>query len=268
MFEFLELAWRHRLLIARLARRELEERYRGSLLGLVWTILMPLAMLGIYSFVFGGVFGARWNRPHTASIAEYGFPIIMFSGLVVFTLFQEAVNRSPRLILTNRAYVTKMVFPLEVLPFVAVLSSLVTAAVSLAVLFAAFIIFYGLPPFTVVSLPLILLPIALITLGFVYLLSSLGVFLRDLEHVMPLLTTAMLFMSPVFYQIDQLPAGVRILIYLNPLTIGIDQMRQALFWGQWPNPAIWLAYLTAAALFSALCAYWFSRTRKAFADVL
>lgn len=268
MFDFLISAWRNRVLIGRLARREIEGRYRGSFLGLLWTILMPLAMLGIYSFVFGGVFGARWNRPHTNTIAEYGFPIILFSGLVVFTLFSDAANSAPRLILSNRAYVTKMVFPLEVLPFVTLLSSLFTAVISMGVLLVAYIILYGLPPVTIVALPLVLVPILLVTVAFTYLLSSLGVFLRDLDHVIPLLTTAMLFMSPVFYQVDRLPKFAQVLIYLNPLTIGVNEVREVLFWARWPDAALWLAYLTASLLLASLCAYWFERTKKAFADVL
>lgn len=256
-------------LIRKLARREFDQRFRGSLLGWFWALIAPLAMLAVFSLVFGSIFGARWARPDSAATqTEFGFPLLLFSGLIVFNFFGETFNRAPGLILENTSYVKKVVFPLEILPVVTLLSSLTTAAISFVAFMVVYVVLHGLPPLTIVLLPLVLLPLALITLGICYFFASLGVFLRDLRHVTPPLSTAMLFLSSVFYDPQTVPESYRWMLYLNPLTPAVNHVRDVLFWGRIPDPLEFAIFLTTATVVFLLGLEWFKRTEKAFADVV
>jgi lipopolysaccharide transport system permease protein len=269
MLTFIRDIWSHRTLIWRLARREIEARFRGSFLGVFWAIIVPLIMLAVFSLVFGTIFQSRWARPENSAVAsEYAFPMILFSGLIVFGILSDPLTRAPGLVMENVAYVKKVVFPLEVLPFVALISALVTALISFVVFLAVFVLMYGMPPATIFLLPIVLLPFMLVILGIVYFLASLGVFLRDLRHVMPPLTTAMLFLSPVFYSPDALPGEYRWLLYANPMTSAVTQAREVIFWGRLPDLTEWGAFLVLSLFVAIAGAYWFMRTEKAFADVV
>lgn len=269
MFSLFRDSWAHRVLIWRLSRREVEARFRGSFLGLFWAVILPLMMLGVFSLVFGSMFGSRWVRPGDhAGIGDYSYPIVLFSGLIIFGVISEPINRAPRLVLENVAYVKKVVFPLEVLPFVAVINALITASVSFVVFLAVLVFNYGLPPATILALPIVLLPLSLMTLGIVYFFASLGVFLRDLLHVTGPLTTVIMFLSPLLYPLESLPEHYRSWLYLNPLTIGLNHARDVIFWGRLPPAGEWAAYFLASLVVVAAGAAWFTRTKKAFADVV
>jgi len=261
--------WSHRHLIRRLVAREIEARFRGSFLGLFWAIIVPLVMLCVFSLVFGTIFQSRWAQPESASgAAPFSFPMILFIGLIVYGLLAEPLNRAPGLVMENVTYVKKVVFPLEVLPVVALISALVTALVSFAAFLAVFVALYGLPPATILLLPVALLPLVLFVLGCAYVLASLGVFLRDLKQVVPLLTTAMLFLSSVFYAPENVPEQYRWLLFLNPVTPAVTYARDIVFWGRLPDPMGWTVTLLLSLVVASAGAYWFMRTEKAFADVV
>jgi len=257
--------WRHREIVWQLARREVVGRYRGSMLGTFWAVGVPLIMLAIYTLVFGVVFQVRWPMP-----VEDGpsFALVLFAGLVVYALFSECVTRAPTLILTHPTYVKKIVFPLEVLPWVAMGTALFHAAVSLVVLVLARTVLHGMPPWTVVLLPLILTPCILFTMGLSWLLASLGVFFRDVVQTVGLFTMAVLFLSPVFYPVSALPERLRSWVWLNPLTAPIEQVRGVLFLGETPA---WGPFIVALAIAYGVAwggLAWFQKTRPSFADVL
>ena len=196
------------------------------------------------------------------------FAILLFVGMIVHTLFAETLNRAPSLILHNVSYVKKIVFPLEILPVTAIGAALFHAVVSLLVLLAFFVAFNGFLHWTVVFLPLVLLPLLVLTLGAAWGLASLGVFLRDVAQPIGLVMTVLLFASPVFYPITALPAPIRPWLMLNPLTFIIEQARAVIISGQMPD---WtgLGIYTAAAVVVAWIGYvWFQKTRKGFANVL
>lgn len=223
-------------------------------------------MLVLYTFVFGVVFQAKWGLEVTDSKAEFG--VILFAGLIVHGLFAECVNRSPALILQNTNFVKKIVFPLEVLPIIALCSALFHALVSLLVLFLALVLVRGQIPPTALTFPAVLIPLVILTLGVSWALAALGVFLRDVAQVVGLITTVLLFMSPIFFPIAAVPEPFRALIYLNPLTILVEQTREVLIWGRQPNWSV-MALYTAASLVVAWGGFWlFQRTRKGFADVV
>lgn len=257
----------HRQLIWQFARREVLGRYRGSILGVGWSFVTPLLMLGVYTFVFVGVFKARWPGAEQAGGLE--FAIQIFTGLMVFNLFAEVANRAPRLILEQPNLVKKVVFPLEVLPWVSVIAGLfhLLLSVLVLVLVVGFVREGGLSV-TVLALPLVLVPFLVFLLGLCWLLSALGVFVRDVGQVMGFVVNLALFLSPVFYSLKSLAPGMQRVMYFNPLTQVIENTRAILLHGVWPQWGTWALYLAVASLFAMLAAYFFQVTRKGFADVL
>jgi lipopolysaccharide transport system permease protein len=252
-------------LIKVLTAREILGRYRGSALGILWSMFNPVLMLLIYTFVFSVVFKARWT-PTSESKVE--FALVLFAGLLVFGVFSECINRSPTVILSNAQYVKKVVFPLEVLSFVLLGSALFHGAVSFLVWLAAYSIFFGVPHLTVLWFPVVLIPLLLYVLGFSWILASLGVYLRDVAQITSVITTILMFLSPVFYPITALPPEYRHWIYLNPMSAIVDQVRSVIYWGQAPDLSVWLLSTSIGAAVAYLGFFWFQKTRKGFADVL
>lgn len=257
--------WRNRALVVALTKREVVGRYRGSFLGLFWSFFNPLFMLVVYTFVFSVVFQARWG---TGSESKTEFSLILFIGLIVFNFFSECVNRSPGLILSNVSYVKKVVFPLEILSFVMLGSAIFHAGISLIVWLIAYTVLFGIPHITVFYFPLIAIPLAFFILGASWALSALGVYLRDMSQIVGLLTTVLMFLSPIFYPVTAIPEPYRIFLYANPLMLAIEQARNIMFFGK--NP-VWL--LLGAYWVVMICVAWigfacFQKTRKGFADVL
>lgn len=264
-FALLRLCWLQRQLLAQLVRREIAKRYQGSVLGMLWSLLNPVLMLVVYTFVFSTVFKSQWgNMPQSKT----EFAMVLFAGLCVYNLFADVVNRSPRLVLDNVSYVKRVVFPLEMLAVVNVTAALFHFAIQVLVVLVARLLLDGQLPWTALMLPLVIFPLLLFSLGISWLVASLGVFLRDTAPVVSLATMALIFLSPVFYSIDALPVEVQHLFYLNPLTSIINQARDVLIWGTgidwW-----WLLMHTVVQGAVAWCGYaWFQRTKKGFADVL
>lgn len=263
--EMIACLWRNRELIQAAVKREVLGRYRGSVLGLMWSFLNPLFMLAVYTFVFSEVFKARWGA---GSESKIEFALVLFAGLIVFNLFAECINRAPSLILTNPNYVKKVVFPLEILPFVGQLSALYHALISLGVWLLAYAALLGPPHVTALYLPLIFVPFLLFILGLGWALASLGVYLRDVSQFIGILTTALMFLSPIFYPATALPEDYREWLYLNPLTAVIEQTRAVLYWGKAPDFDLLGIYWLATSLMAWFGFAWFQKSRKGFADVL
>lgn len=260
------LPFHNRSLLWQFARRDVLGRYRGSLLGLTWSFLTPLLMLGVYSFVFVGVFRASW--PGAAKGGGLEFALQVFAGLVVFNLFAEVTNRAPNLIVEQPNLVKKVIFPVELLAWVTVLSGLFHLLISVASLLVVLLIARGGLPITAISLPLVLLPFLPFLLGLGWFLSALGVFVRDVGQVMAMVVSLTMFMSPVFYSLSTLDARWQFWMRLNPLTLIIEQVRLVVLQGQWPSwPALGI-YALLACVFAVAGAAFFQLTRNGFADVL
>lgn len=257
--------WRNRSLIKALTQREVIGRYRGSVMGILWSFLNPVFMLLVYTLVFSVVFKARWSG---GSDSKTEFALILFAGLIVFNLFAECFNRAPGLILANVNYVKKVVFPLEILPWVSLGSALFHTLISLGVWLITYVILFGVPHVTVLLLPLIMLPLLLLIMGLTWGLAALGVYLRDVSQFVGTVTTVLMFLSPIFYPITALPEKYQHLLLLNPLTPVIGQARDVLFWGKLPDMTILSVYLVGATLIAWLGFAWFQKARKGFADVL
>ncbi len=257
---------RNRQLIVQMTRREVLGRYRGSLMGLAWSFLNPVLMLLVYTFVFSVVFKTRWGASEPTSRAQ--FAMIMFLGVIVHGLLAEGINKAPSLILGNASYVKKVVFPLEILPWIVLGSSMFHALVGLVILLAAQLLFGGGLPYTAVWLPFVLLPLLPMTMGFAWFLAATGVFVRDIAQVTGIFTTILMFMSPVFYPISALPEAYRKWLYLNPLTFIIEQSRAVLFYGRPPDWWGLASYMVVALLAAAFGFRWFQLARRGFADVV
>ncbi|WP_028634709.1 ABC transporter permease [Pseudomonas parafulva] len=258
--------WHYRRLILQMTRREVVGRYKGSVMGLLWSFLTPLFMLAVYTFVFSVVFKARWTTsPHES---KGDFAVLLFAGMIVHGLFAEVLNRAPGLILANVNYVKKVVFPLEILPVISMCTALFHTSVSLLVLMCAIVFVNGELHATMLFIPLIAVPYIIFVQGLAWALASLGVYLRDVGQTIGIITMIMLFMSPVFFPISSLPVEMRPFMEANPLTFIIEQLRDVLIWGHMPN-WLGLAKYSLMALMTAWFGYaWFQKTRKGFADVL
>jgi lipopolysaccharide transport system permease protein len=263
--EMVASVWRNRGLIVALTKREVIGRYRGSFLGLFWSFVNPLLMLTVYTFVFSVIFKARWTA-ETESTTE--FAIVLFAGLIVFNLFSECVSRAPTLVLANPNYVKKIVFPLEVLPLVALLSASYHALVSFVVWIGVYAVLFGMPHVTILLLPLVFVPFAFFIMGLSWALASLGVFLRDISQFIGILLTMVMFLSPIFYPASSLPEHYRELLYLNPLTPVVEMTRELLYWAIVPKLWMLSLYWVASIAIAWLGFAWFQKTRNGFADVL
>lgn len=258
--------WHNRQLILQMTRRDIAGRYRGSIIGLAWSFVNPLLMLVVYTFVFSVVFKARWGIGGEESKAD--FAIILFTGMIVFNLFAEIINRAPGQIISNANYVKKVVFPLEILSWVSLGSVLFHSLVSLAVLLLAQLIINLSLPWTIIFFPLVLLPLIFASLGAAWFLAALGVYVRDIGQVTTVLTTVLMFVSAVFYPVSALPEAYQAWLRLNPLVLIITESRKVLVFGGLPDWT-WLGVALLTGLTMAFVGFWwFQKTRKGFADVI
>ena len=251
-------------LILSLARRELLARYKGSALGIIWALLTPVVMIAIFTFIFAGIFGARFG----ASSSPWDYAIHLFCGLLPWTMFQEAVLLSSTTIVSHANLVKRVVFPLETLPLAQTLSALGNQLFGTVALLIAILVIRQHIPISIVWLPVLLIPQLLFTLGVAWLIASLGVFLRDIAQGINLFMMAWMFLTPIIYPESMVPARYSLFVNLNPFTPLIRSYRRVLIEGAPPD---WsgLAYFTAFALVSFFFGYWwFARTRKNFADVI
>ena len=258
--------WGHRELVGRLTVQEVAQRYQGSYLGIVWSFIIPILMLVVYAFVFSVIFPARWGGG-TGARRPGEFALTLFAGLIPFNMFSEVVNRGPSIVLTMPNYVKKVVFPLEILPVVAVGSAVVHSLISAAILFVSLFFLSSVSP-AVVLLPLAYLPLVFLTLGLTWFLASLGVYVRDIGQVISVFTQALFFLSPIFYPVSAVPEGLRFILYANPMTAILDGFRRTILWGAAPAWGTWAGLMAGTALVALLGYAWFMQTKKGFADVM
>jgi lipopolysaccharide transport system permease protein len=266
ILKFPSTLWRHRELWWRLTEREVLGRYRGSLLGVAWSFLNPLAMLAVYTFIFSNVFQARWGSLKESG--PLGFAINLFAGLICFNLMAECVNMAPRTILNYPNYVKKVIFPLEVLGAVTVGSAVFHALTSLVILCLFELIGLRRIPWESLWLPVVWLPLLLGCLGMSWLLGALGVFLRDLSQVVAVAVNMLMFLSPIFFPISALPSRWQPLLALNPLAGVIEQTRSVLVEGRMPDFGYVAISTVLTLVFCEASFRGFGKAKRGFADVL
>jgi lipopolysaccharide transport system permease protein len=267
-FDALIAPLRQHVLLGALCRRELATRYRDSFLGTLWMVITPLMLLGMYTFVFGVIFRSRWTGMGDAGNGIASYAIVLFVGLLLHGLMVETMGRAPRLMLEDPNYVTKVVFPLEILGWANMLTALVHFAIGLALLVIVMAFLMPAVYWTALWLPLIVAPYMLYLLGLAWILSAVGVYMRDLNQFMTIVISLMLFLSPIFYPREKAPAGLGMVLAFNPLTIPVEQARRVLFQGL--RPDLWAlfwygviglgVYVLGLAIFQVL--------RRGFSDVM
>lgn len=255
----------NRTLFFQFCRREIVRRYRGSFMGFAWAFLMPLMMLCVYSFVFIGVFKSRWPGGEQAGGLFYALQL--FCGLTVFNLFAEVVGRAPGLVAEQPNLVKKIVFPLEILPFISLGAALFHFAISLLILLACVSACYEISAH-ILLLPVVLTPFLFFLLGLGWLISALGVYLRDIAIMIGVVINLVMFLSPVFYSTKVLEGKIATLMVYNPLTLPIENLRLILFSSGAIDWSAWFFSLLAGLLTAVLGASFFSLTRDGFGDVL
>lgn len=253
-------------LLFSLAGRDFKLKYRESVLGTVWSVLVPLVMLGLYTAIFSTIFSARWGDKPVVNKVDYA--VILFIGLIVYGVFADTIARAPSVILNNPGFVKKVVFPMEVLPGVAMLSALYNAGMECVALF----IFLCFSSFgfhvEMLLFPVVLIPFLAMVYGLALIISSLGVFIRDFDQFAALITRVMMYILPVLYPAKIFPEPWRSMMEANPLAVFVEQMRGLVVFGYIPQ---W-SQLGRASVWSlvilAIGSFWFQKTRKAFADVI
>ena len=253
-------------LLWRLCEREIISRYRGSVLGWGWTLIQPLLMLAVYTFVFSTVFKARW--PDLQEAGPLGFAINLFTGLIVFNLASECIGKSSTLITSQPNYVKKVIFPLELLSVSAVGTAFFHALTSLAVLAVFKLIATGGIPLTSICLPLVWLPLIAGCTGISWILSATGVYIRDLSQLVNVLLSVLMFMSAVFYPISALPDQWQPILLLNPLVHVIEATRAILLQGKLPEISYLAMGIPLTLLFCEFSYRLFRKARRVFADVI
>ena len=260
------IIWKNRDLLKQFVLRDITARYRGSFLGLLWSFIQPLLMLCVYTFVFSIVFKARWGVDTGESRAA--FAIIMFCGIALYNIFAESVSASCGIIIGNTNLVKTVIFPLEILPLSQTISTFILGMGWFILLFLGVVFIYGKISWTMLLLPVVLLPHFLFTLGITYFISSLGVYVRDTSYAVQVVLQILFFMTPIFYPIQAIPEKYRWPLQMNPLTILIDEARKIFIYGQLPDwKFLAMAFLVSLIVFQ-LGLTWFTTTKKGFSDVL
>ncbi len=255
----------HKELIWNMTKRNVLGRYKGSFFGLLWSFFNPLLMLAIYTFAFSVIFQAKWGLEDEGHI---DFALILFASLTIFNLFGDVLKEAPHLVLSQPNFVKKVIFPLEILPVISLLSSLIQAVISLSI----FLVIYGLThlslPWTLVYLPLVIFPLMLISLGIAFILASIGVYFRDIGYFMSHIVTVLLFTSPVFFSIDRMPSLMKSLMVLNPIAYLLENARRVMVFGKSPEWIFLATYTLLGFILTMFGYWWFQKTRKGFADVI
>ncbi|HEX4884403.1 MAG TPA: ABC transporter permease [Casimicrobiaceae bacterium] len=263
--DFVRRFWRHRDLVWQMTERDAHARYRGSSGGLFWTAFHPVLMLVVYTFFFSEVFPTRWS---TTAGGRGEFALVLFVGLLLQGLLAETMQRAPTLVVGNPNLVKKVVFPLDLLPVVSLGTTVFHFAIGLAIWLVFHLAIRGAPPPAALLLPLVVLPLVVMALGIAWWLASLGVFVRDVNHVVPVLSTVLLFASPIFYPLDAMKGAMRTIVLASPLTVPVEQSRRVLIDGLPPDWGALGAYALVALVVAMLGLAWFQGTRKGFADVV
>ena len=259
-------------LLRQMTLRNLQSRFRGSILGWLWSFLLPLLMLAVYTVVFGGLFKSRWG----ADIGENKmvFATALFSGITLYNIFSESVSVATSCITNNVNYVKKVRFDLELLPLAQTLSTFLLSLSWMLLLLICVGSVFKQACWSWLLLPFTLLPLVLFSAGTAFFTASLGVYFRDLQYLINILLQMLFFLSPVFYRLGSLPPEYRKMLLFNPLVWFIELNRGVLFHRLLPEypdlPGIrdyLMCCLIGGAVFF-LGRAWFRRTKRGFADVI
>ncbi len=264
MLDALRALYSYRNLILQLVKRDISSRYQGSFFGIGWSLIFPLLTLAVYGFVFGIVLQPRW--PNVEGPIQ--FTLILFSGLLIFNFFSECVSRAPLLLVSNANFVKKVVFPIEVLIWVPIATALFHLGLGLLAWFVLNLVVGGDISWSLLFFPLTIAPLIFLVAGLSWFLCALGVFVRDVAQVIGVSMQLLLYLAPIIYPREVLPDGMRWLMLLNPLTIPVEQFRNAVNFGVAIDWHAILLFWVASLVVCRLGVLFFEKSRRGFADVV
>ena len=254
----------HKQILFLLTSRDISARYRGSLLGRLWPLLHPLGQLLIYSFVFSIVLKIKFaDNPSIGSFAIY-----FMAGLIPWSVFAESASRSTTTILENPNLVSKVVFPLEILPLVNVFSALSTQFLASVILLAASTLYLGKVHASILYMPLIVITLVAFSAGVSWFLGALGVFLRDTRHLVSLALQAGMYATPILYPAKSVPEAYKWVLIINPLAGIVEDFRRTLLEGLPPDWMRFAGYAGTSVLVAFIGLWFFLKTKRSFADVM
>lgn len=256
----------HRYLIFSMVKQEISLKYKGSTLGALWLLFSPLLLLCVYTVCFSYIFQARWGIE--SSEIQNSYPLILFVGLIIHTFFSEILSKSPNLILNYSYLIKKSVFPTEILAWVAIGCALFQVIMSTCTLIFLNLLLYQQFSWLIILFPIILIPFGLFLTAICWLLSSLGVYVRDIGQFSSIIITVFMFLSPVFFPLSFIPEPFRTLALFNPLTIIIEESRNVLLWNTFPDLKKITLYLLISIVFMKICHFLMTKMKKGFRDVI
>jgi ABC-2 type transport system permease protein len=255
-----------RWLVKYMAQREMSRGYRGSYLGLVWSFLSPLLMVVLLTVIFSEVVGIRFREVTGDSSLNYG--LYVYCGLIPFLTYSQAVSQGVNVIRRNRNLVQGVVFPLEILPVTTVIASLVQSLIGVGALMVIFAVLEHQVHWTVVLLPLVLVPQLLFTVGLCYLMAVAGAYVPDVREALKAVVRATFFITPIIWPISRMPEDWRFLVDYNPLAILVEAYRDLILEGELPSGMGYsYLFLLGLALF-VLGFVVFNRVKHNFADLI
>ncbi|MGA3025960.1 MAG: ABC transporter permease [Bryobacteraceae bacterium] len=256
--------WRNRMLLRSMVKRDILTRYRGSVGDVFWTVLNPLLLMLTYYFVFGVVLRTRFGADRSGS----AYVLYFLAGMLPWLAFSEAAGRAPYIILEHRNWVKKLVFPLEILPAIPVVSGIVTEVFAVIIFVTALFALHGHVPLTAFWLPALVIPQILFTVGLAWFLAALAVYMRDLGQINGFLLTLWFFLTPICYPVTAMPKGALTVLGKNPMFVLVQAYRSVLLDGHAPEalPLVKLWMLALVFFFAGHA--WFYKLRKTFADII
>jgi lipopolysaccharide transport system permease protein len=252
-------------LLRRLIIRDFRQKYKGSVLGILWSVIVPLFMMAMYTFVFSEIFQARWSENSTN---KYEYALVIFCGLSAFNMLSEVMTRSVGAITGNVNYVKKVIFPLYLIPFTITVTAFVNCLISYGVLLIANVMLNKMFYVGSIQLIIILVPLFVTSLGLSYALSATAVYYRDIANAISILVTLIMYISPVFYSLDVVPTQFRFVSYINPLAYVIENARRVCLYGQNMNLDYFIKSLLISVVVLIVGYFIFDRTKDGFADVM
>lgn len=260
----LGVLWLHRDLSLKLAYREVSAKYKGSHIGKLWLLIQQFFLVATYTLVFGTIFKSKWGDQIQGG-AELA--VMIYSGLIIFNLISEILNRSTTILQSNVNYIKKIVFPIEVLPASIVISSLYNFCIGILIAMALSSFLWSGPSLAYLFIPLAVIPILLMSLGFSYLLSATSLYIRDVEQVTQFLTSLLLFLTPIFYPIEAIPEQYRQYMKLNPISYAVETTRAILVYGTTPSVYQYVVQIIMGCLILWIGMRSFERLKRGFGDV-
>lgn len=252
-------------LLQQLIKRDFKRKYKGTVLGVLWPLVVPLLMLVVYTFVFSVIFKARWD----ASIDNsYEYALMIFCGLSSFNMVSEVMVRACTIISGNVNYVKKVIFPLEMFPITITITAMINCLISYGMLLIVNVLFTKRFYVTSIELVLQFIPLVVLCLGIAFLLSALSVYYKDIENAIGILSTMLLYVSPVFYSLEAVPGALRNVAGINPLSYIIENARRVCLNGRHMDYKQYLCSVIISFIIFLIGYFVFKRAKDGFADVL